>query len=328
MSKKSNKSEVKTVEKSELENKVVLTFSTHKPGNYKKVNWQKLTEAEDGSETGKLALQDASMLTTGRKLLCSKEFQAIVNFQQSLYSRIASNTKGKAIKTFIKEGFYFIEPEQVADIAEIFETAKEQQKELVEKFLAVYESQIAEAEEKYKGGTMFRRSDYRTPEDMRSRFSIEYAFLKFDISPSLPPEIAEREAIKLREAYKKSETLIVQCLTESFEELLSGIQDKLAPGTDGKVKAFHKTLFDDLAEFMSNFNSRNLVNDKDLGALVAKANGILASVRGDKVQDKALVVKSSDELRESTRAQFQAIQEAIEKDIKPKLGRAFNFDLD
>ncbi|MEK6849479.1 MAG: hypothetical protein AABY01_02825, partial [Nanoarchaeota archaeon] len=84
----------------------------------------------------------------------------------------------------------------------------------------------------------------------------------------------------------------------------------------------------DLAEFMTNFNSRNLVNDKDLAALVNKANAILTSVRGDKVQDKALVVKSSDQLRDETRAKFAEIQEAIEKDIKPRLSRAFNFDLD
>ena len=79
---------------------------------------------------------------------------------------------------------------------------------------------------------------------------------------------------------------------------------------------------------MTNFNSRNLVNDKDLAALVNKANAILTSVRGDKVQDKALVVKSSDQLRDETRAKFAEIQEAIEKDIKPRLSRAFNFDLD
>ena len=328
MSKKINKSEVKMVESSVLESKIALTFCCHLPGNYRKTKPAALVENEAGETVGQLSVTETSALTIGRKLLESKELKAITNHKQTLYNTLASKKTGKAVPSFIKEGFYFIDAEIVPEIVGILESARAEQKDLVEKFLAVYEGQIDEMERKLAGSRVFKRSDYYSVDAMREKFGIEYNLFRFEVAKNLPPEVLKAEQLKLQKSFKKSEVLIAQCLTESFEELLSGIQDKLAPGNDGKAKAFHKTLFDDLAEFMGNFNSRNLVNDKDLASLVTKANGILASVRGDKVQDKALVVKSSDELRESTRAQFQAIRAAIEKDIKPKLGRAFNFDLD
>ena len=318
------KGEIRQVKADLLKEAVLLTVTFRKFGNRRKANVKQLTENENGESTGSLACNETKRLKVSKQLIESKELQAIINYQMELYSWV----KSKTVPSFIKEGFYLLNLSEVKTVQDKFAEAQDKLKDLVNKFAEAYPNQIEEAKAAFAGGTLFRASDYPSVEVVKSLFSIDYNLFNFEVSQALPPEVREAEIAKVEKAFEDAKGLVTQVLVTGFEELLSGIQDKLAPGTDGKAKAFHKTLFDDLAEFMANFNSRNLVNDKDLGALVSKANSILTSVRGDKVQDKALVVKSSDELREATRAQFQAIQAAIESDIKPKLGRAFNFDLD
>jgi hypothetical protein len=315
---------VETVSASRLENSIALTVTTRKWGNRRKARISQLTENENGESTGVLALAETTRLKASKQLIVSEEYNEIVTFQQKVYSQIVAIS----VPSFIKEGFYFVAAERVNDVVRIMEESRPKLAELVEKFLGVYSTQIEESKAAFAGGTLFRESDYPTVDAMRELFTVEFYLFRFEVAQGLPPEIAQAEALKLKEAFKRSEVLIEQCLVDGFSELLAGVQKRLAPDKDGKAQAFHKTLFDNLAEFMTNFSSRNLVQSKDLAALVDKANGILKSVRGDKIQDKALVVKSSDTLRDTTRAQFASLQAEIEKDIKPKLNRAFNFDLD
>ncbi|MEK6849480.1 MAG: hypothetical protein AABY01_02830, partial [Nanoarchaeota archaeon] len=233
---------VRQVKADLLKEAVLLTVTFRKFGNRRKANIKQLTENEVGESTGALACNETKRLKVSKQLVESKELQAIINYQMELYGWV----KAKTVPSFIKEGFYLLNLSEVQTVQDKFVEAKDKLKTLVETFVVAYPNQIEQAKEAFKGGTLFRSSDYPSVEVIKSLFSIDYNLFNFEVSQSLPPEIRDAEIAKVEAAFENAKSLVTEVLVTGFEELLNGVQAKLAPKPDGKVQAFHKTLFDDL----------------------------------------------------------------------------------
>jgi len=82
---------------------------------------------------------------------------------------------------------------------------------------------------------------------------------------------------------------------------------------------FRESLIGNIQEFINTFEARNLLGDKELEALVGKAQEILIGVKTDDLRKK-------EDIRESTRKQFEEINAELGQMVELKKSRRFNLE--
>ena len=70
-----------------------------------------------------------------------------------------------------------------------------------------------------------------------------------------------------------------------FQEYVAKLLDVLSPSTDGKKKKLHKSAVEKLQTFLNTFDLRNVTDDTELQAEVAKLKLIMEGVDTDKIKE-------------------------------------------
>lgn len=276
--------------------------------------WRNVRKADKGEiQTD----TDKKYLKLSKMLIDSPEYEAVTAYQ----SKIRAWIEARSVPSFFKKGLCLFKLDMIETVDEYLRGALEEQKTLIENFLAVYPEQKTVAASRLNG--QYRDTDYPSIEDMRSRFNITWNWMKLGIPENLPQQIFEAEKAKAEQMWNDAADQITMTLREAFKKLIDHAVDKLSVDPGGKKKIFRDTFLPNIQEFIETFNMRNLTNDSDLQALVEKAKSVLSNV-GDDTQ----VLRDDKGLREFTAKKFEEIKGTLDSMITEKPSRVFAFDED
>lgn len=174
-------------------------------------------------------------------------------------------------------------------------------------------------------GPLFDPADYCTADEALEAFGIEHYWLSLDVPANLPAELRAEAAEKLERQFTEAADEVKLALREGFQQLIAHAAEALKPGEDGAKKIFRNTLTDNIAAFCNTFNSRNIMGDAELAALVSRAREVLTTIEtGGKAT--ADVIRKDASVRENVHAQFSAIAAELGGMIETERSRQFNFD--
>jgi hypothetical protein len=317
-----------------LRNAMLFTLTTHSWGN--RASASKGAVQSDADEDR----VTASFQLLGTKKNPCAEYKAVMAELGALYNWCLSHS----MLSGMRKGLYFAkryvtDPEnpsqKVSQIdqfdAKIAESERRIRKVLIPAFLDEIGEDGLTAYERGKNaarlpkeqgglGSNYREDYYPSVAELRNSFRIDYQWLQLSVPDELPQEIRERENAKLRRSYEEAQTEIKFALRESFLSMLKGAADQLTVGPDGKEKAFKQNLFDDRWQnFFATFESKNMLEDAELEALVTQCKAILSGVSGQEMKDDVGI-------RERVAEEFGKVQEAVTELVAEKPVRKFAFE--
>lgn len=302
-----------------FKNAVAFTMTMKRFSNRRQGSVGALLKDKDAS--GAETATDKKRLKLSKQLIDSPEYDAIAAYQAEVYQYLTM----RSVPSFFKDGLYLVRLSEVENFEAKLKEAKEKLAlQLVPALVDAYPNQIDEARIALNG--QFNIKDYPLTSELPARFGVEWNWIAFGVPDELPAELRAAEAAKIEKQFKEAEVQIMDALREGFAGIVSHVADRLDTKPGEKKKIFRDTLFADLTKFVATFSARNLVNDTALAELVTTAQGILAQVRGDTVEDKAQNARDNEGLRASTAEKFAAMRTAVDQMIIDKPARKFDFD--
>jgi hypothetical protein len=256
---------------------------------------------------------DPARFKHSKALIVSKEYDAIVSFQ---------NETNALVKRYSMPSFVFPGVIAVANggVEVLDAMLKRQASELPAKVKALVDAMpgLIDAAKTDLNGN-FTATDYPPVADIAGRFAIRWQWISFDVPEGLPPELREAEAKKLRERFEEAQSEIVAALREGFAKLVSDAVERLKVAPGEKPRIFRDSLIENFKEFFDTFSMRNLMDDKDLDAIVEQAKALLSGVKPD-------VLRNNSTMRQEVAENLGKVQEVITKLIQEQPVRRFDFD--
>lgn len=258
---------------------------------------------------------DDDRIGANKKLMRCPEVTAITSAQTQLRNWIRKRT----VPSPIREGMLLVPNSIVPEVdAMLVKAEAELEGKLTEDFLRVYDAVIEADREALKSN--FNRADYKTPEEIRARLRNEWSYLQFDVPTGLPSGMLEREQEKARAKLAETTDTIQQVLRSEMAKLVNhAVKALTEKKSDGKAKTFQRTTIDNIKEFLTLFRDRNITDDQELDALVAKAQSILEGV------DPA-DLRTKEPIRDSVTKGFSTIKDELDKMMVAAGSRRIVFD--
>lgn len=209
----------------------------------------------------------------GRKLLLDPESTAPIK----QITGKARNYIRKLALPFPIRGCVLVPRKLIPTIQDQLSTFKNDYDCSVESFLYWYPSAITEAAEKL--GELFDQLDYPSADQLKGRFRFEWRYLTVGPSTSriLPASLYQEEMTKFKELMAQARQEAEEALRMEFVDLVSNLTDKLN-GTDGTPKRLRSSAVENLHEFLSHFDDRNIFQDEQLESLVQQCKSIVDGV--------------------------------------------------
>jgi len=289
-----------------IEGTKLLKFEMHAWGNRAKADKEEIQTSAD-----------KEMMSASVKLVDSPEYKAVINYQAETKFWL----KRVMVNAGILEGCFLIKDDKdyIKQIEDEIEARSETLKTLVDAFVVVYRQQIEEARGKLQG--QFDISRYPSVSEIRSRFYFFYTWLSVTSdATSLSKKAFQRQQAAIEQRMKESMDTITQTLRLSFAKLISHATEILRPNADGKQKGWKDSSFNNISEFISIFNHRNITNDVELEKLVKKAEEVLS-----KIDDPQKMKKDKDLLKVVNNS-FKTINKELEALVEVKPSRKFSLD--
>ena len=210
----------------------------------------------------------------------------------------------------LQDSTTIIEIPYIPDVEALAEKTELELPMEVEKFLAVYPSQI-EAQREING-PLFNALDYKTAEAIRAMFKFRYDWTGHGALEALKQtniafytKAMERAAEQWREIEAKGCVM----MREEIAGLVAALADSLTPKDgDGGAKKFYASSVTKITAFIEAFDRRNILKDAALDAEMDK----LAAVMNDVSIDKLSAGEKGDAaLRAKVRAQMEAAKATL-----------------
>lgn len=179
---------------------------------------------------------------------------------------------------------------------------------LIDTLIGQYEE--AKAETLARNPDLYREEEYPTQEELRSKFNVSWNIFSVAfpdvmdrIESATVTEMGTRVAAALDKQRQAQETQLAEAVEEckqglrsGFYELVSNLEDKVRGiGTERKV--FKPGFIANFRTFLETFDAKNIMNDEELAAQVAKAKAVLSGVSPDAIRNSMDVrVKLETEL--------------------------------
>jgi hypothetical protein len=294
-----------------LRENALFTLSRKKFSNSKKIRQAQIHTSANRADRVK----------GSKVLIVADELDAIHKALDELYSWIVA----RCVPSCFKDGLYLAR----AEMAEQFNAECERYKReilppLIADFQAVYEYRKAKSREDL--GPLYDEADYPLAQDLPSCFGVSYNWFTVTIPQNLSAEMQQEEARKLESKFQQAEAEIMAALREGFAEIIQHVTERLTVGDDGKAKTFRDTLFENLTQFIGTFSARNIIGDKELGAMVSRAQSILEQVRGADTATKAQVVRDSRFIRDEAAKAFNELKAAVDASVTTLPSRKFDLE--
>jgi hypothetical protein len=219
----------------------------------------------------------------GRKHLIDPETLAPV---RSMAKRARAKIE-KYTLSFPINGLILVPKDRITDVEDSLRESEVEFWEAVEKFVDQYFEARYQAE--LNLGEYYNDADY--PVEIRAKFGFVWRFLALDTPGKgsiLTPEMYERERERFLEMMEETRQNAVLLLRAEYAKFVGHLIERLEPDADGSKKMMKSSSLERFQEFLDLFKDRNLFEDNELEALVAKTRGL---VNGVDVE----MLKSSDE---------------------------------
>jgi hypothetical protein len=112
---------------------------------------------------------------------------------------------------------------------------------------------------------------------------------------------------------------ISSVLRTKLYEMVEHLQEKLAPSADGSKKRLHETTVDNLKEFLTDFPFRNVSNDTELEAVVAKVKALIGDT-------DAATIRTSEDFRAKVHAGMAEVTATLGTLVEEAPSRKFRLD--
>jgi len=247
---------------------------------------------------------DPDSLSVSKKLLNSKEFKDI----NTIDGKMGGYLRKVALPSFFRRGVYLLPIALIDNVDAVITDYRSTREEAIGTFLAAYPALIEE--DRTKLGPEFNSEDYPDVSILKSAFYISARYVSLETPDKLEDvnaSIFKREKERVSQMWDSATDNIRDLLRYSFQELLDKMVVALRPAEDGEKKRFRTSTANNLLEFMSTFDPRNITNDEELSALVTKCKEILGAGNPDLLRrDKDLKEQTYTALTE-VKAQVDAM---------------------
>lgn len=292
---------------------VEITF--HMPVNRRKVSNKRIkVETDEGEESS----TDKNSLYVSKALLDSDEYRALTSFK----GRVRKFMTTQAVQTKIRMGAFMVSYENLAKVDRWLSGELNAWPVLVEELIRAYPRLKEEA--KTRLDVLYDEGDYPTEEKLRACFGFEVRYFTYGVPNELRDfnsVIYDRERERVAQEWDDAIEEMKKLLRTNLGQLLKKAVDKLQPGPDGKPKQFKKDSLDKLNEFLTLFDARNVTDDRVLAEIVSKTRQVLSNVSTEDL-------KSSEQIREDVRKEFETVAENLDQLIENKPGRMVLLDSD
>lgn len=196
----------------------------------------------------------------------------------------------------------------------------EDRKQLVTAFIVAYPSLCQDAAKRLRG--LYNPADYPPVEDIAREFGFSWQYVSFGVPDqlkSISREVWEEEREKAAQRMAEASAEIQVVLRESMAKLVQHMADRLKEGPDGKPLRFKESTVSNLVEFLTNFEFRNVTDDKELQALATQARQILQGVSADDL-------RTTGDLRVKVQQGMADIATQLDTMLTRTGSRRFRFD--
>lgn len=286
---------------------ICLVLKTGKFGNIKKASMAPVTIDAD-----------KALLHMSKQLLDSPELTALKHHDSALAVRIRS----MAFSSLFKGGVYMLPIALVTTTEEILTDALAKRAILVDAAVAAYQTRIGETSERL--GVTFNPNDYPSVERFRASFYLEYSYVTFETPSRLKAISAALFAAESEKARVRLESVAEECqqaMRAGLMDLVDHLAERLSPGEDGKAKRLSHSTIENLNDFLSTFELRNVTDDAQLGDIVIKARAVMQGL-----DHKTL--KSDELIRQKIVSELSAVKAALDPLVVEKGTRAITFEDD
>jgi len=195
-------------------------------------------------------------------------------------------------------------------------------KTLVTRFVDAYPDRVRESATSL--GELYNLRDYPSGDGLADQFAFTWEYVEFGVPGNLRrvDEALFDEAVRKAEAsVNQVRDEVAQVLRAQLLDLVEHMQERLAPGEDGRPKAFRDSLVSNLAEFLDGFSLRNLTDDRQCEALVERLRKLLKGVDADDL-------RTSDTLRARVAAGIDKVKAKLDPLVVERGSRDISFEDD
>lgn len=275
-------------------------------GNSRKVNTSQVTVDADKDQ-----------IRVSKHLLESKELEAI---------RQADGSLRRELENYCLPGFdiglRLLPWGAVEAVTARLKQYAEERQGMVDTFIDAYPRLCLEAAASLR--SLYNAKDYPPADYVRSKFHFSYQYLSFGTPEGLEAVNAEifaeerdKQATVLRDATIEARDF----MRATVAELVGHLRDRLEPDADGKPKRLHETAVTNLQQFLDTFNLRNVSNDTQLAAEIAKLRSLVSDTNADEL-------RKQKDWREAVREDLGRIGTTLTGLIEHAPGRKFRFAIE
>jgi hypothetical protein len=302
-------------------NTVLLVVRMGKPGNRRKVKTGvdgdvNVLPKEENPDLPHDGTPDQTSVFVAKELLNSPELKAVSKLQ----GEIRQYLYGRALPNFhiLKGSVHRLPVALVTEVDRELQEYTAVQENLVDQFIQALPVRVAEA--RLSLGALFNAADYPPAGELRQAFRIQYRYLTTDVPAVLgmiSQGILSRERTNAVAEIAAETEEIKMAMRQSFADLIDHAASRLTIGPGGKKTIFKDTTVKNIEEFLNLFDSRNVVGDNELKALVERARQVLRGVTPDQLRD-------AEDLRASVRSAFTNIKAEMDRNLMLRPKRALD----
>lgn len=257
---------------------------------------------------------DKDRLHLSADLLASPELDRIYSFDGATRREIQSRALPVSL---VAPGVYVLGIPIIEEIDRYLERREIQRRDLVAEFGGVYELRAESGRRAL--GVLADPAKYPPVSVVLRAFSLSWSWFTLGAPATLEtlrPEIFERERAKFETQFSEALDEAREALRVMAAGMVDHLLDRLSPDVSGKKKRFEKTTVEKLITWCDNFDARNLADDADLAAQVARIRGILGSV-------DAQSLRASSFLRRDVSGRLVEVKGALDALLVEPSRRAF-----
>ena len=233
---------------------------------------------------------------------------------------------GFSMPSFVRSGMFVVSRAMIEQVEEILQSAvNKMENDLLPDFISDYPARMEDSRDLpvKKGGLgpLFDSKDYPEVTNMAERFALKWNWLALTVPEGLPPELRQAETDKLQRQFSDAATEIRNALRVMFAELVEHAVERLKVAPGEKPKTFRDSLTGNINQFFETFEAKNIMDDKALAEVVAKAREVLTGVNPD-------TLRADMDVRTTTAARLEEIKAALDPMVEEAKSRAFDFSED
>jgi len=225
---------------------------------------------------------DRALLAVSKRILDSPEYDAIVQHD----GKTRAWVEARALPSLLKKGIWRLPVALVEETDVYLTTRAAERSRLVDELRAAYPIRLQETQARLSS---LADGDLPTADEVAGKFSIAWKYISYGTPTTLQrlaPALFARERQKAAVQWQEATEEIRTVLRESMAELVTHLAERLS-GTreDGRPKIFRDTAVTNLTEFLDLFQARNVTDDSELAALVARAHDLLYDVHPQRLRN-------------------------------------------